>query len=1209
MIKISRIIRLISILLLSMGWLSVVVHAQNTLDKTANLSFSNAMITMDKQGKSPLDIRFRENDGLSVSSFFKAYRQAFHLSDDNEMKSFSVFTDQLKQTHYRFKQYYRGIEVADVQYLLHEKNGQVFYAHGHIIHGLNLDVVPTLSEEQALTIAIEYIGAESYMWQNEKNEAFLKKEQKNQNATFYPHGELRLSAGKREMVAENFRLVYRFDIYAQKPFGRYYVDIDAHTGEVINKISRIRHGDVQGQGLSVYNDLVAITVSDSVFPASMMPSHWHLDSWNVFGESGESWWLSDITIGNEGGYENNWYEVLDTDPIILDDQNPILSFYQRYAVEAPVGAEAPYDGWDGMNIRISVDDGETWQVLTNPDPQYSNNSLYSFGFIHGEGPGIPGWTNQSLDWAKVTIDLSSFSNQSVRLRFAFASDGGLSTSDGSPDLFGWQIDDILVKSAAETLFWNNGLENELTPRNLFREVTWVEGNYRLRETGRGEGIDTYDMMNGTSLALAQDFVDADSSFTEENAMAGVSVHWATEATYDYYLTQFGRNSIDNEGGRIISYVHYDNDWFNASWDGTRTRYGDGTGNATPLVSIDIVGHELTHGVTEYSANLIYAYEPGALNESFSDIFGEAVEAFLKGTAPDWLNGAELGALRSLADPTIFGNPDTYQGKFWVTSSSDNGGVHTNSGVQNHWFYLLSEGGSGVNDNGYVYNVEGIGLDHAEQIAYRNLTVYLMPGSQYFDAREGSMNAAIDLFGNDSPELQSVVDAWNAVGVLRPTFEANLYVSDDTLDFLIEAAVITDTETVRLSNFGLETLNISALQLSGDKYHIISDLDLPVNLSYAEGLDVTIAFNSEEVGDYIDSVMITSNDPLVSTKKVFLRGKSIKVQPAIKGVIYAVTGNLTSGQLATIDQNSGEATIIGSTGYDALNGLSIHPSDKDLFATVTLNDTTLLIRIDSETGISFIKAVIPGTQLRAITFDSNGDLYAGDYDRGQLYLINSTTGDTTLIGPTAITRLAGLTINPLDNNLWGIALPDSLFKINKYTAEADFIGKTGSINTNDIAFDKAGKLFGVTVSPFKGTSKFVQIDTTNAGIDVIGNAGIFHIQGLAIQDTVLIMEVENNTADLIPNKFNLEQNYPNPFNPKTMINYELPMMSKVNLSIYNLLGQKVANLVSEIQSAGRHKVEWDASGLSSGIYYYRIEVADPANRTSEFQDVKKMILLR
>jgi len=281
-------------------------YAQNTGNNTVRLSFPNAQITMDKQRTAPLDIRFRENAGLSVNSFWNAYRQVFHLSNDNEMKSFRVLTDQLKQTHYRYKQYYRGIEVADVQYLLHEKNGLVFHTHGHLIHGLHLDVVPTLSEEQALHVAMEYIGAESYMWQNEKNEAFIKKEQKNQHATFYPRGELRISAGKREMIAENFRLVYRFDIYAQKPLGRYYVDVDAHTGDIINKISRIRQGDVQGQGLSVYNDLVAITVSDSLFPTSMMPSHWHLDSWNVFGESGESWWLSDITIGNEGGYENNW---------------------------------------------------------------------------------------------------------------------------------------------------------------------------------------------------------------------------------------------------------------------------------------------------------------------------------------------------------------------------------------------------------------------------------------------------------------------------------------------------------------------------------------------------------------------------------------------------------------------------------------------------------------------------------------------------------------------------------------------------------------------------------------------------------------------------------------------------------------------------------------------------------------------------------------
>ena len=1204
MIKVYRIIHLTAIFFLSIGLLSVVVYAQNTMDNTANLSFVNAMITMDKQGKAPLKIRFREDEGLTVTSFFEAYRQTFNLSNDNEMKSFRVFTDLLKHTHYRYKQYYKGIELAEVQYLLHEKDGLVFYAHGNIIHGLNLDVEPTLSEEQALNYAMEHIDAETYMWQNRKNEAFIKKEQKNLKATFFPKGELRISSGKKEMVAENFRLVYRFDIYAQKPLSRYYVDVDAHTGEVINKISRIRYGDVQGQGMSVYNDLVSITVSDSDFPTTPKPpSRWHLDSWNAFGDSGESWWVSDPTIGDEGGYENNWYEVLDTDPIFLDDQNPSLSFYHRYAVEAPAGAEAPYDGWDGMNVRISVDDGETWQVLANPSPQYTNSSLYSFGFIHGEGSGIPGWTNQLLDWTKVTIDLSAFNGQPVRLRFAFASDGGLSTSDGSPELFSWQIDDILVESSAETLFWNNGLENEFTASNLVTEVTLVEGNYRLREAGRGEGVFTYDMMHGTNIALSQDFVDVDSNFTDANAMAGVSVHWATEATYDYYLTQHSRNSIDNEGGRIVSYVHFGDEWFNAGWDGTRTLYGDGTGNEIPLVSIDIVGHEITHGVTDYAADLIYAYEPGALNESFSDIFGEAVEAFLKGIAPDWLNGAELGVGgRSFADPKISFNPDTYLGEYWWTSSDDNGGVHTNSGVQNHWFYLLSEGGSGANDNGYEYNVESIGLDQAEQIAYRNLTVYLMPSSQYFDAREGSMNAAIDLFGADSPELVSVIKAWNAVGVLRPTLEANLNISSDTLDFLVEVAVMTDTVNFRLSNFGLDTLNISDLQISGEKYQIITELDLPVILNYTEVLDVSIAFNSAELGEFIDSVMITSNDPVVPTKKVFLWGKSVEVQPAVKGVIYAVTGNLTSGQLATIDQNTGDATIVGLTGYDALNGLSIHPSNKDLFGTVTNNDTTFLIRIDSETGISFVKSVIPGTHLRAITFDENKDLYAVDHDSGHLYLINPTTGDTTLIGSTGIPRIAGLTINPLNRNLWGIALPDSLIKINKFTAEAISIGNTGSFNTNDIAFDKAGKLFAVTATPFRGTSRFVQIDTTDASIEVIGTTGIFHVQGLAIQDTVLIVGVEKETAALIPRKFSLEQNYPNPFNPNTVISWQLAVGSDVELSVYDLLGQKVAKLVSEKQKAGYHEIEFNGQNLSSGIYFYRIEAG-------EFHDVKKMLLLK
>jgi len=129
-----------------------------------------------------------------------------------------------------------------------------------------------------------------------------------------------------------------------------------------------------------------------------------------------------------------------------------------------------------------------------------------------------------------------------------------------------------------------------------------------------------------------------------------------------------------------------------------------------------VGHELYHGVTEFSAGLVYAFEPGALNESFSDIFGKVVENYATGSN-NWLLGDDIGlngsgAFRNMENPNQFDDPDTYLGDFWYVGGDDNGGVHTNSGVQNKWFQLLTDGGTGTNDNGEDYDVIGIGIDDA-----------------------------------------------------------------------------------------------------------------------------------------------------------------------------------------------------------------------------------------------------------------------------------------------------------------------------------------------------------------------------------------------------------------------------------------------------------------------------------------------------------------
>jgi len=293
------------------------------------------------------------------------------------------------------------------------------------------------------------------------------------------------------------------------------------------------------------------------------------------------------------------------------------------------------------------------------------------------------------------------------------------------------------------------------------------GTYRLRQTSSGNGIETYDMNNGTNYGSATDITSGGTNFTSDNT--GVQAHWGAEKTHAYFLQKHSRNSYNGSGAVIKSYVHYSNNYVNAYWDGSRMTYGDGDGvNYGPLVSLDIVGHEITHGVTEYTANLVYSYESGALNESFSDIFGEAIENFAQGNN-DWQMGTDIGiggsgALRSMNNPNLFGDPDTYGGTNWATGSADNGGVHTNSGVQNKWFYILSQGETGTNDLGNSYNVSGLGIDKAGKIAYRNLSVYLGTNSQYTDARTGAIQAAVDLYGAGSAEVIATTNAWYAVGV-------------------------------------------------------------------------------------------------------------------------------------------------------------------------------------------------------------------------------------------------------------------------------------------------------------------------------------------------------------------------------------------------------------------------------------------------------------
>lgn len=244
--------------------------------------------------------------------------------------------------------------------------------------------------------------------------------------------------------------------------------------------------------------------------------------------------------------------------------------------------------------------------------------------------------------------------------------------------------------------------------------------------------------------------------------------YAMEQTKNYYNTIHNQSGYDSAG---YDYTVYLNPGFNnnAYYDfGSKAiAFGGNTNGDSAVVSLDIAGHESTHGMVQFSSNLVYSYQPGALNESFADIFGEMVERHARGSN-DWLLGADIymGAFRSMSNPNQYYQPDTYYGTYWSTSSFDDGGVHTNSGVQNYWFYLLVNGGTGTNDDGYNYTVSGIGYTKAREIAYQTMKG-LTSSAGYVNAKDLSIAITTSIYGQCSNEVMQVRKAWAAVGVGDP----------------------------------------------------------------------------------------------------------------------------------------------------------------------------------------------------------------------------------------------------------------------------------------------------------------------------------------------------------------------------------------------------------------------------------------------------------
>ena len=505
----------------------------------------------------PSYIQFRKGSEIDFSIFDNWFRVTFKVTPNISLKLLKIETDKIGMKHYRFQETLNGIPLEGTMYIVHTKNNRVCSMNGMLFDGLNnLAKAPAFNEINALRGALRFMNAMTYRWESPQSERQIKEITGNPNSTYFPKGELFYAPVKGYFKADNYRLTYRFDVYAEVPLKRSYIFVDANTGEVILDQNRIKDINVPATAITAYSG---------------------------------------------------------SRPMMTDSAN---------------------------------------------------------------------------------------------------------------------------------------------------------GSYRLRETGRGLGVETYNMATTTTYTNT-DFINTTTIWNNVNAnqdQYATDAHWGAEKTYDFYDSTFNRNSIDDAGFKLISYVHYSSNYLNAFWDGQVMTYGDGSGSYNPLTALDITGHEITHGLTENTSALVYANEPGALNEGMRDCMGNSIRYFGKHpTSFDWLIDDELGGtpFRNMADPKSVGDPDTYQGQYWDFANQE---VHKNGTVFSYAYYLTTEGGSGTNDINSIYNVTGIGIDKAQAIWYRMETVYLFPNAQYSDARMYSIQAATDLFGACTPEVITVTNAWYAVGV-------------------------------------------------------------------------------------------------------------------------------------------------------------------------------------------------------------------------------------------------------------------------------------------------------------------------------------------------------------------------------------------------------------------------------------------------------------
>lgn len=675
---------------------------QNVLTPKNNDTIKKAKLQIENHNGSFYVDLFKENK--TTEQLSKDFNSWFNLDTNHSFVLLSSKTDELKLTHNYYQQYYKGVLIEGAILMLHAKNQIVYASNGQIAQFDKIDVVSNISVDNAVKIAKEHLKVTDLI-NTYPVETLIAK---------IPNG-----------VSFDYKYALKVRIDSSNPFEMANVYIDADTGIVLNTVSLITN--CMNTELEKGNE-----------KKPFMPFNLALNN------------TENTLLADTPATANTMYSG--TQSIITDSYN------------------------GGYRLRDNTRNIQTFDA-TNATELIPGGGGY---------PNSTDYINNSTIWTTYPA-LTKFTISNISQNWWYSAIG-----DTSPDLY------IIVKNASNVVVYNGRnsyINNRFPPLiiPLYLPLTAPPYTVEIWDFDPVGGDDFGGSFVIGSISGNWNTSGNSGSYVINSNNPALDVHWGMEKTYDFYLNVFNRNSYDGNGSIIKNYlnppdlqIQYNESPENAfAVKSPHNVMAYGMGNeitSNPWVSIDLLGHEFTHMVVEKRNSVFppiaYQGESGALDESFADIFGTCNEFYTKPVTANWTLFEEIklpigNFSRSMSNPNLKQQPDTYNGQYWVNPTNlnfDKGGVHFNSGVQNHWFYLLAQNTpsptiTGTNDLGNQYSVTSIGMNKAQQIAYKNLTTYLpSPNSTYMDSFYGSLLATQELYGNPSLEYTAVRNAWYAVGI-------------------------------------------------------------------------------------------------------------------------------------------------------------------------------------------------------------------------------------------------------------------------------------------------------------------------------------------------------------------------------------------------------------------------------------------------------------